>query len=120
MDKDSLLKELRKSQLKNEFYFSEKAGPGAYNLPPLIGNFTLLANKRNQPAYSMGNQDKSKVLIQCKTQADSTKGCDSPGVCRYNAEFLKLRLKGPTATIGREKRFMLQQTRDKLSYSIPH
>lgn len=48
----------------NSMYFpSQLAGPGSYNLPALLGSFTMEANKRNYPAFSIGTSSKDKLLI---------------------------------------------------------
>lgn len=60
--------------------YNEKAGPGAYDLPPLLGNQTIIDSIHNPPAYSIGTQDKKKLLALSKDQANSLKGLESPGV----------------------------------------
>ena len=96
----------------NSAYFaSEKTGPGAYNLPALLGSISMEANKRNFPAYSIGTQNKQKILILWKSQAEAFKGQSSPGVCKYEGNFLTLKWKSPNATIGRERRFSKESER---------
>mmetsp|Transcript_494 Transcript_494/g.542 ORF Transcript_494/g.542 Transcript_494/m.542 type:complete len:185 (+) Transcript_494:174-728(+) len=109
--------------LKNNKSFSaysgsEKAGPGAYNLPSLLGHISIDANKRNYPAFSIGSQSKDQLLILCKNQAEAMKGQSSPGVCKYDGDLLTLKAKAPNATFGREKRFKL--SKKKLNNSIQY
>ena len=48
----------------NSAYFaSDRAGPGAYNLPALLGSFTMEANKRNHPSFSIGTQSRNQLLV---------------------------------------------------------
>jgi hypothetical protein len=48
----------------NSMYFSnERAGPGSYNLPALLGSFTMETNKKNYPAFSIGTSSKDKLLV---------------------------------------------------------
>ena len=54
-------KKLDKSQ--SSYLASEIAGPGAYNLPALLGGTILDTKIRNHPAYSIGSQNKEKLLI---------------------------------------------------------
>lgn len=105
---------------KSEFFFSHKAGPGAYNLPQLVGKFSMVADKKNQPAYSIGKQSKEKILILCKSQAEVSKGNSSPGVWKYDPEVLKLKPKPQIAMIGREKRFLHNKDKEFIIMSIPH
>jgi hypothetical protein len=104
----------------SDFHFSEKVGPGTYDLPQLIGKNNIQTSKRNYPSYSIGTQDKKQLLVLCKSQAESQKGQESPGVCKYETNTLKLKLKGPNVIIGREKRFCLDKERSILNKSIPH
>lgn len=105
---------------RSEYFHSERAGPGAYNLPQLLGGFTMSADKKNSPAYSIGTQRKDQLLILSRNQAEALKGQSSPGVCKYDSELLTLKSKAPKAIIGREKRFMIEKVREKLNKSIPH
>lgn len=100
--------------------YNEKAGPGAYDLPPLLGNQTIIDSIHNPPAYSIGTQDKKKLLALSKDQANSLKGLESPGVWKYNIDAIKLKFNYPKATIGRERRFHNHKSRDLLNMSLPH
>ena len=120
---DSDLENLSKSHFenrRNKISFGDKAGPGAYDLPPLMGNFIILTEKRNQPSYSIGTQSRDKILALCKNQAESTKGQSSPGVCKYDSDTLRLKSRAPQVTIGRERRFYNEKTKEIVEKSRPH
>jgi hypothetical protein len=74
----------------------------------------LIRIRNNHPAYSIGTQNKNKLLILCKAQANALKGANSPGVGKYGPEMLKLKVKAPIATIGREKRFKIEKDKEFL------
>lgn len=114
------LKEHNLEKSRSEYFHSERAGPGAYNLPQLLGAFTMDANKKNSPSYSIGQQKKDQLLVLSRPQAESVKGSASPGVWKYSSELLTVKSKAPIAIIGREKRFNLDKVKEKLAKSIPH
>lgn len=98
----------------------QRAGPGSYNLPVLMGGFTHEANKKNNPKYSIGKANKFSMIALDKEQMKMNTGQDSPGVGRYSPDSIKLRQSSPNTKMGREKRFIeLKQTKD-LKKEIPH
>jgi len=111
-------RKLRHSQTR--LLHMHMAGPGSYNLPPLMGQFTFDANKHNNPCYSIGKEDRDTVRVLDKNQADAQKGQHSPGVGRYSPDNERLRNHSPYAKIGREKRFMTLKACDDLKKRVPH
>lgn len=84
----------------------QRAGPGSYNLPPLIGTLSVDANKINNPRYSIGKADKFAMKVMDKSQLSAAIGQHSPGVGRYSPDVNKFRTSSPSTKIGREKRFI--------------
>lgn len=84
----------------------QRAGPGSYNLPPLIGTLSVDANKINNPRYSIGKADKFAMKVMDKSQLSAAVGQHSPGVGRYSPDVNKFRESSPSTKIGREKRFI--------------
>jgi hypothetical protein len=105
----------------NSMYFpNDRAGPGTYNLPALLGSFTMETNKMNYPAFTIGTSSKDRLLILWKNQAIASKGKSSPGVWTYDGDNISLKEKYPIATVGRESRFLTIKSEDTLNASVPH
>ena len=83
-----------------------RAGPGSYNLPSLLGGNIMEYGRKNNPRYSIGKADKYSIKSLDKAQRKASTGLDSPGVGRYSPDSEKVRESSPKARIGREKRFI--------------
>ena len=69
---------------KKSSIHSQKAGPGSYNLPSLLGCTIIDSNQNNFPSYSMGKEDKNTIKVIYKCQQTVNYGKHSPGVGKYN------------------------------------
>ncbi|CAI2367039.1 unnamed protein product [Moneuplotes crassus] len=98
----------------------QRAGPGSYNLPPLLGGFIHQNNKRNNPRYSIGKASKYEVQSMTKEQLQRSPGAASPGVGSYSPDHNKFRADSPRATIGRERRFIQLKSTKTLKREVPH
>ena len=97
-----------------------RAGPGSYDLPPLLGGFIVQGNKKNHPRYSIGKAQKFSMKNLNKEQAKRNVGIESPGVGSYSPDHNKVRWESPNAKIGREKRFNQLNSTFSLKKNVPH
>lgn len=77
---------LKRRYSKQGSFHLHMAGPGSYDLPPLIGSQHMVSGKNNNPRYSIGKEDRSTLKVMNKQQAASLKGRFSPGVGKYDVE----------------------------------
>lgn len=98
----------------------QRAGPGSYNLPPLLGGMALESHKKNGPRYSIGKADKYSMKVLDKQQRQALTGEHSPGVGRYSPDVNKFRTRSPETKIGREKRFIELKHTQTLKKDVPH
>lgn len=78
----------KRSQHTSHRYFHHlhNAGPGSYNLPPLIGQLAADSNKINNPRYSIGKAKKMEIKVMDKNLSVANIGKHSPGVGRYSPD----------------------------------
>ncbi|CAI2368371.1 unnamed protein product [Moneuplotes crassus] len=98
----------------------QRAGPGSYDLPPLLGGFILQNNKRNNPRYTIGKASKYEIQSMTKEQLIRNPGAESPGVGSYSPDHAKVRCDSPRAKIGRERRFIQLKSTNTLKKKVPH
>lgn len=102
-------------------YHQKYLGPGAYELPPILGKKRVVSNLSNTPAFSIG---RSARVIAVENDAlkieksDSKKSPVTPGVGAYFPKFVLPH--SPSFVPLRAKRFMEELKNDKklpISYS---
>ena len=98
----------------------QRAGPGSYNLPSLLGGFIAQTNKKNNPRYSIGKASKFEIKSMNKDQLKRSVGFESPGVGSYSPNHNRTREDSPNTKIGREKRFIQLKHTTTLKRDVPH